>query len=89
VKFRCPLDELQHWLGMLEVDVRLGIAQRHLNATARLCWVLIDSMREDPPPVKVGEFNLLQIRLLDLQRAIDGNVKKPHKARARLRLVPG
>ncbi len=89
MKFTSALDELQHWLGMLEVDIRLGVSQRHLNSTARLCWVLLEGMTADPPPVRVEEFRLLQIRLLDLQRAIDGNVKKPHKARARLRLVPG
>jgi hypothetical protein len=87
MKFTTPLDELQHWLGMLEVDIRLGVQQRHLNSTARLCWVLLEGMRDDPPPVRVEEFRVLQIRLLDLQRAIDGNVKKPHKARPRLRVV--
>ncbi len=87
MKFTSPLDELQHWLGMLEVDIRLGVLQRHLNSTARLCWVLLEGMTEDPPPVRLEEFRLLQIRLLDLQRAIDGNVKKPHQAIARLRVV--
>ena len=87
MKFTNALDELQHWLGMLEVDIRLGVPQRHLNSTSRLCWVLIEAMTDDPPPVRLEEFRLLQIRLLDLQRAIDGNVKRPHKARARLRIV--
>ena len=87
MKFRSPLDELHHWLGLLEVDLRLGVAQRHLNSTARLCWVLIEAMVADPPKVMLGEFRALQVRLLDLQRAIDGNVKKPPKARARLRIV--
>ena len=87
MKHATVLDELNHWLGQLEVDLRLGVAQRHLNSTARLCWVLIEGMADDPPPIQVGEFRALQLRLLDLQRAIDGNVKKPHRARARLRLV--
>ncbi len=87
MKFTNTLDELQHWLGLLEVDIRLGVPQRHLNSTARLCWVLLEGMTDDPPPMRVEEFRLLQLRLLDLQRAIDGNVRKPHRARARLRVV--
>lgn len=70
MKFACPLDELQHWLGLLEVDLRLGVARRHIESTARLCWLLVDKLEADPK-MQQEEFTLLSLRLLDLQRQID------------------
>jgi hypothetical protein len=69
VKFQSPLDELQHWLGLLTVDVALGVNQRHLNSTARLCFLLIERIEREPK-VDVETFRRLELQLLDLQRAI-------------------
>lgn len=90
MKFRSTLDELHHWIGLLRVDIQLGAAQRHINATARLCWLLVDKLEQDPA-MRRDEFTLLSLSLLDLQRQIDpvkrvepkGIVKGP-----RLSLVP-
>jgi hypothetical protein len=86
VTFTTPLDELHHWLGLLEIDLRLGIDQRHLNSTARLCHLLVEQLEEDPKLNRYA-FNCLSLRLLDLQRAISARVKGPIKARPRLRMV--
>lgn len=69
MKFKNPLDELQHWLGLLNVDVALGVNQRHLNSTARLCFLLIERIEREPQ-VDVETFRRLELQLLDLQRAI-------------------
>lgn len=69
MKFPTPLDELHHWLGMLTVDIQLGVPQRHLNATARLCTMLVDQLEQDPK-LNREEFNRVAIQMLDLQRAI-------------------
>lgn len=91
MKFACPLDELQHWLGLLEVDLRLGVARRHIESTARLCWLLVDKLEKEPK-MDQETFTLLSLRLLDLQRQIEP-VKKPgpkgpRVAGPRLSLVP-
>ena len=71
MNFMSALDELQHWLGLLTVDVALGVNQRHLHSTARLCFLLIERIeREREPKVDVETFRRLELQLLDLQRAI-------------------
>jgi hypothetical protein len=78
MKFANTLDELHHWLGLLTIDVQLGVPQRHLNATARLCWLLVDKLEKDvngPATVSGELFTRLSLQLLDLQRQIDP--KKP------------
>lgn len=69
MRFASPLDELQHWLGLLTVDVALGVNQRHLNSTARLCFLLIERIEREPV-VDVETFRRLELQLLDLNRAI-------------------
>lgn len=69
MKFQSALDELQHWLGLLNVDVALGVPQRHLVSTARLCFLLIERIEREPV-VDVATFRRLELQLLDLQRAI-------------------
>ncbi len=74
MKFANTLDELHHWLGLLTIDVQLGVPQRHLNATARLCWLLVDRLEKDvdgPATVSGEHFTRLSIQLLDLQRQIE------------------
>ena len=90
MKFACPLDELQHWLGLLEVDLRLGVARRHIESTARLCWLLVDKLEADPK-MDQEMFTLLSLRLLDLQRQMEpikSGPKGPRVAGPRLSLVP-
>ncbi len=74
MKFKSTLDELHHWLGLLTIDVQLGVPQRHLNATARLCWLLVDKLEKDvngPATVSGELFTRLSLQLLDLQRQIE------------------
>lgn len=89
MKFQSPLDELQHYLGLLTVDVALGVAPRHLEATKRLCWLLVEQIEDRELRVDAEVFNRLQIQLLDLQRAIEASKPKAQasKPRPRLRLV--
>ena len=78
MKFTNALDELHHWMGLLTIDVQLGVPQRHLNATARLCWLLVDKLEKDvdgPATVSGEVFTRLSLQLLDLQRQIEP--KKP------------
>lgn len=88
--FPTPLDELHHWLGMLTVDIQLGVPQRHLNATSRLCWLLVDQLEKDPH-LKREEFNLAALQLLDLQRALQPKKPGPKEdvRGPKLRLVGG
>lgn len=90
IKFQSPVDELHHWLGLLEVDIRLGTAKRHINATARLCWLLVDKLEAEPGDMDQEQFTLLSLRLLDLQRQIEPARPRPGVVRAgpRLSLVP-
>lgn len=78
MKFKTPLDELQHWLGMLRVDVALGVDRRHLKATARLCALLIDQLdAADPASLATldsGQFQRLEVELRGLQCAIEGQL---------------
>ena len=95
MKFQSPLEELRHWLGMLAVDVALGVERRHLLSTARLCGVLIERIEAgEVPRLAQGEFQRLEFQLLDLQRAIAARTEptKPQpRARrvGRLRLING
>lgn len=69
MKITDPLEELHHWLGLLEVDLRLGIDRRHLKSTARLCTLLMDKLEQEPRLNRYA-FNCLALRFLDLQRAM-------------------
>lgn len=69
MKHASATDELHHWLGMLEVDLRLGVDRRHLLATARLCSLLVEKL-ERRTKLDRYTFNCLSLRLLDLQRSI-------------------
>jgi len=71
MKFATPLDELQHWLGQLTVDVAMGAARRHLEAEARLCWVLIEQIEAFAGDMDQEVYTRLSLQLLDLQRGID------------------
>jgi hypothetical protein len=88
------IDELAHYLGQLRIDILLGVERRHLLSTARLCGLLIERIDAADPrnlaTLHRAEYKQLQIHLLDLQRAIAGNVapKEIAKARPRLSLVP-
>jgi hypothetical protein len=70
MKFANTLDELHHWLGLLTIDIQLGVPQRHLNATARLCWLLVDKLEKEPK-LDQETFTRLSLHLLDLQRQIE------------------
>lgn len=93
--FPTPIDELYYWLGVLEVDVRLGVDARHLQAKKRLCALLVEKLEQDPKLNRYA-FNCLSLRLLDLQRAIGApgttGAALPKKKRARrvkLRVIAG
>ena len=73
-------DELHHWLGLLELDLRLGVDRRHLLATSRLCTLLIERLEKNPK-LERYEFNCLSLRLLDLQRLIAGNAPSDKTAK--------
>lgn len=73
MKFQNALDELQHYLGQLNIDVMLGVDRRHLGATSRLCWLLVDRL---DPKLDVETYKRLQVQLLDLQRAIDNQTQE-------------
>lgn len=92
MKHASPLDELHHWLGMLELDLRLGVDRRHLLATARLCALLIEKLEQDPK-LERFEFNCLSLRLLDLQRAMAGNPpaqpNPPARRVGKMRVIEG
>lgn len=90
MRFKSPLDELQHWLGLLTIDIGLGVARRHIEATSRLCWLLVDQLEKNPGDMNQETFTLLSLQLLDLQRRIDPPRREPKgivKAGPRLRLV--
>ena len=88
MKFSTPLDELHHWLGLLTIDIQLGVPQRHLNATSRLCQLLVEQLEKDPK-LDIEAFNILCIQLLDLQRVIQPKRPGPkgEERGPRLRLV--
>jgi hypothetical protein len=72
------------------VDLRLGTARRHIESTARLCWLLVDKLEREPK-MDQEMFTLLSLRLLDLQRQMDPvkpGPKGPRVAGPRLSLVP-
>lgn len=73
MNFTGPLDELQHYLGQLRLDILLQVDKRHLLATSRLCFLLIERIEREAIPVQPETFKALEIQLLDLQRAIGGD----------------
>jgi hypothetical protein len=84
MNFKSTVDELHHWLGLLQLDIMRGEAQRHLLAVKRLCWLLVDKLQAErekaereksTPLLTEGEFTRLSLHLLDLQRQIEP--KKP------------
>lgn len=92
MKHATVLDELNHWLGQLTVDLGLGVERRHLLSTARLCELLVDRASKEPEAVNRYEFTRLSLRMLDLNRRINGGPaqSRPSLARARpprLRIV--
>ncbi len=92
MKLTSALDELHHWLGLLELDLRLGVDRRHLLATSRLCTLLIERLEQDPK-LERYEFNCLSLRLLDLQRLVAGNApaqpNPPARRAGKFRVITG
>jgi hypothetical protein len=83
MRFTSTLDEFRHWYGMLAVDLALGVPQRHLNCTVRLCGILLERVEKErlegekngAPLLSEEEFTVLSFQLLDLQRQMQP--KKP------------
>jgi hypothetical protein len=96
MKFANTLDELHHWLGLLTIDIQLGVPQRHLNASLRLCWLLVDKLHveqlsKQKAILPESVVTRVSIQLLDLQRAIAPKKPGPKEGQEprgpRLRLV--
>lgn len=87
--FASDLDELQHWIGLLTVDIHMGVERRHILAEARLCWLFIERLENNQERVNRHALNHITLQMLNLQRAIDDSApREPAKPMPRLRLVP-
>jgi hypothetical protein len=88
MNFASDLDELQHYMGALTVDIQLGAQRRFVLAEARLCWLLIEKLEKKPKSVNRVVFDSVMLQMLNLQRALsDDAPRAPVKARPRPRLV--
>jgi hypothetical protein len=77
------LEELHHWLGLLDVEIRLGSAQRHIDAISRLCWLLVERLQKNPKLAR-ADYERLCLRVLALQRL---QKRETPKGPPKLRLV--
>lgn len=78
--FDSPLEELEYWLGVLDVDLRLGVDRRHVKATARLCVLLVEKLEQDPKLDRAA-FERLARRLQDIQRQLQPVARQAGKFR--------
>lgn len=91
MKFASELDELEHWLGLLEVEIHRGAERRYLTVISRLCEILTMKVSRDKraPSTQLGRRMRVSLRWLDLQRTVEATKPKeqPSRPRPRLRLV--
>lgn len=72
MNFATDLDELQHYMGVLTVDIQLGVQRRFILAEARLCWLLVEKLKS----VDRAAFDCVMLQMLNLQRAITGDAPR-------------
>lgn len=89
MKHATPLDELEHWMQLLQLELYRHAERRYLLAIARLCEVFADKVSRDKyaPPAQLSRRMKLSVAWLDLKRQVDGNA--PVKRPPRLRVIHG
>jgi hypothetical protein len=70
MRFASDLEELQHWMGLLTIDLQMGAERRHILAEARLCWLLVEKLERRPKSVDRSTFDRITLEMLNLQRVI-------------------
>lgn len=70
--FGCPLDELEHWLNALQLELHRGAEWRHVVPLARLCELFAMKCSRDKraPSNQLERRMRLSMRWLDLQRQL-------------------
>jgi len=95
VKFASAMDELEHWMQRLTLDLKLGVERRHILATARLCEVFADKVSRDKraPQAQLERRMALSMAWLDLQRRVNATAPAQPNPSARrvgnLRVITG
>lgn len=86
MNFATDLDEPQHYMGVLTVDIQLGAQRRFILAEARLCWLLVEKLEKKPKSVDRAVFDRVMLQMLNLQRVITGDATRV-RTKPSLRLV--
>jgi hypothetical protein len=95
VRFDSPLDELDHWLQTLELEMYRGTDQRHVLVLARLCEVFAMKISRDKraPSSQLERRMRLSMRWLDLQRQLGAsapsNATPPDRRGWKPRVIDG
>lgn len=96
MKFACDLDELEHWLQRLSLELKMGSEWRHVVAVARLCELFAHRVARDKyaPQGQLPRRMQLSTAWLDLQRQVQSRTPSarpnpPAKRVGKLRVIQG
>lgn len=94
MKFDNCLDELEHWLQLLQLELLRGTERRHVVALSRLCEVFAHKVAVNKRLPDLERRMKLSLRWLDLKRQVDGNAESTQpnpvaRRVGRLRVIEG
>ena len=99
MKFDSTLDELEHWLHHLQLELYRDTDRRHVVVLARLCEVFAMKVSRDKyaPASHLERRMRLSLRWLDLQRQLSASAPSSpapaptnaQSAKQRLRVIDG
>lgn len=92
--FDSDLDELEHWLQALSLELLRGAERRYLVALGRLCEVFASNVSRDKRHPDLQRRLKLSVQWRELQRKLDGTPQakanpKARRARGGLRVIDG
>jgi hypothetical protein len=91
VKFTNALDEMEHWLQLLTLEMLRGAERRYLVAIGRLCEVFADKVSRDKraPSSDLERRMKLSVRWLSVKRQLEASVPGATKGSPIARRVGG
>lgn len=75
MRFTNCLDELEHWLQLLQLELLRGTERRHVVALSRLCEVFAHKVSVNRTHPDLERRMKLSLRWLDMKRQVDGNAE--------------
>lgn len=96
MRFASDLDEFEHWLGRLTLELKMGSEWRHVTSLARLCELLSHKVARDKyaPQSQLARRMQLSTLWLDIHRQVQAHTPsaRPNPSAKRvgkLRVIQG